>query len=214
MIRNDTIRSLSTHRPIRPARVLAPVLAVLALAAVGLAFATQPSFEPAVDDAGFTYYEQASDTNGEKVAFVSWSVENGTLTVHVAGNASPGAVATTFDAVPGLSSARFDALFGAPDPGERTVQAEARSDEQDRLRKAAGMAPLGQGWRIVHRDTSLNDAVAAYEDWMSAAGLTMTPDTAHTQLNVRPFSVDGLATPLRLVFHRQGSGVRVYVGAR
>ncbi len=212
MIRTDTIRSATTrHEPARN-RLVIRFLSVLALAVGFIAYAGSPSYKPAVDDAGFDYYGHTE--GGQQVGFVTLSVENGTLTVHLSDSATSDALPHRFDAIAPISSDRYAALYGAPDPGQRAVQAKARSREHSRLRKAAGMASLDQGWRIVHPATGIDDAVAAYSAWLNASGLSMTPDADNTVTNVRPFEVDGLDTPLRIVFHAQSDGVRVYVGSR
>lgn len=80
------------------------------------------------------------------------------------------------------------------------------------MRALAGMASKRDGWTIQHGEISLAATIDAYAQWFAAAGPSLTADTSNTVANVRPFSLTGLDRDMRVVFSRNGDGVRVYIG--
>lgn len=168
-------------------------------------FAKGNTVEPTIRDAGFTYYEADS-------AYLTASVANGEVVVHISDAPTNGALALSFDEIADISPERKRDLYEDDTTLTMIEQAEARSDEQDRLHQLARMDTLGSGWCVVHDSTSLDAAVAAYSAWFGGSGLTMVADAAHSTGNIKAFTASGQGDPLRVVFHRNGNGVRVYIG--
>src|SRR5690606_7273490 len=82
------------------------------------------------------------------------------------------------------------------------------------LRGKLGVSAIDNGWAVTHASVSMNEAIAAYQGWFDQAGLTLSASPTGATANVAPYNLSGLADELRVIFHREGSGVRVYIGAR
>lgn len=172
-------------------------------------------FEPTIADADFQYFQAKGDDAEQQVGYFTLAIVDGEVTVQLSDSPSPGSLTHTFDAIgPRPTNGEWRRLYGPA----RLNEVEAQEDDQAKvlanLRELAGMRALGNGWAVTHDDLSLDDAVAAYGAWFDRAGGEMSLDSTTANGNVRPYDVSGLANQLRVVFHREGSGVRVYIGNR
>jgi hypothetical protein len=176
-----------------------------------LALANTGTYSPTIDDAGFSYYRPSGSTANTTTRDWTIGVQDDELVVRISHEASSGALIHRFTSIDRLPSEIMERLYGnSPANWTYEVRRE-REAELERLRTLAGMSPLNSGWSVVHSRTPLDQAVAAYEDWFLANGLTLSADPANTVANVRPFTLSGLAQDMRVVFTAQGTGVRVFM---
>jgi len=186
------------------------VAALTALA--GFALAAGNQFTPAIENDATDYFQPEGDSSETRTLYFSLTVVDDEVTVRLSEDASPGALAHVFDAIERPSSAAWRDLFGPVTRNRAEDQEEDQEKVLANLRKLANMDELASGWAITHEDLSVAEAVEAYSTWFDQAGATMTFDASGAVANVQPFSVTGLADDYRVVFHREGSGVRVYIG--
>jgi len=184
------------------------------LIAAGTAFAAGNQFKPTIDDDGFQYFQAQGDDSETQSGYFTLAIVNGQVTVALSAEPSAGAMVHTFDAIgPRPTNGEWRRLYGPTTLDLAEEQAEDQTAVLGNLRKLAGMAAVGNGWSITHGDTSVADAIATYSAWFAQAGASLTLDASTASANVRPYDVAGLSDSLRVVFHRVGSGVRVYIGS-
>lgn len=183
------------------------------LVVTAAAFAAPFEFEPAIRDGGFQYFQAEDDDSETQSGYFTLAVIDGDVTVTLSDEPSAGALTHTFEAIgPRPSNGEWRRLYG---PALLDVADDQASDQAvvlSNLRIEAGMIAVRDGWSITHGNLSVNDAIAAYSKWFNQAGATMTLDDSTAVANVRPYDVTGLSDDLRVVFHRVGAGVRVYIG--
>lgn len=183
------------------------------LIAAGFATAAGNQFKPTIEDDGFQYFQAKGDDSETQSAYYTLAIIDGKVTVSLTAEATSGAMMHTFDAIgPRPSAKEWRRLYG---PATLDVAEEQAGDQAvvlGNLRKLAGITAVGNGWSITHLDVSVADAIDAYSTWLTQAGATLTLDASTAVANVRPYDVTGLSENLRVVFHRVGSGVRVYIG--
>lgn len=186
------------------------VVAIAALAGLALAAGTQ--FEPVIDNDAIIYFQGKLDRSETQTLYYSLDVVEGVVTVHLSDKASPSAIAHVFEAIERPSNGVWRNLYGRTTLNRADEQEEDQAKVLVNLHRLANMRTLGSGWAITHEEMSVADAIDAYDTWFSQSGAEMTLDPTNAVAGVRPFNVTGLTDDLRVVFHREGSGVRVYIG--
>ena len=164
---------------------------------------------PSINDGDFDYFE-ADDRS-----FYDLAVVDGELVVTLSNETSSGAIGHVFDEIEREPKKELERIFAANVWVEDMQEvAEDREVVIGNLRELAGMNDLGSGWAVLHDEIGLDEAIAAYGNWFSAAGLSLASDAG--TLNVRPYDLtgDAIDSDLRVVFARKGTGVRVYIGPR
>lgn len=194
---------------------MSALIALIALFAVASAALANPNrYKPGISDADFSYYQDEEDDSRTQTGFVTITLEDGKLVVHLTDEASPNSLIHVFSAIRPLDEEREAELFPVAVYGNANAQSVAadQAREQSRVRALAGMAAKRDGWTIQHGEISLDTTIDAYAQWFAAAGLSLTADPANTHANVRPFDLSGLDRDMRVVFTRNGDGVRVFIG--
>lgn len=186
------------------------VVALTALA--GFALAAGNQFTPAIENDATAYFQPEGDRSETRTLYLSLDVIDDEVTIHLSEDASPGALAHVFDAIERPSAGVWRNLYGRVTLNRAEDQEEDQEKVLVNLRRLANMGELRSGWAITHEDLSMAEAVEAYSTWFDQAGASMTFDAGGAVANVQPFNVTGLADDYRVVFHREGSGVRVYIG--
>lgn len=177
------------------------------------AFAAGNQFTPTIEDGDFEYFQAKRDKAETQTGYYTLAIVDGDVTVTLSAEATPGAMLHTFDAIrPRPTNGEWRRLYGPATLDFVDEQADDQAVVLSNLRVEAGMVAVRDGWSITHGDISVADAIAAYSTWFNQAGATMALDASTAVTNVRPYDVTGLSDDLRVVFHRVGSGVRVYIG--
>lgn len=190
---------------------VARIVGIYMLATLGFylaftfSFAGGPTLSPNIEDAAFPYY-------GSSVGYLSASADGGEVTIRIAAEPAAGTLALRFDEIDELSTARSRELFGATTMDKASEQADARATELARVRKLANMDTLKNGWRVVHENTDFRTAVETYTAWFERSGMDVVADAAGSTSNVKAFTATGEGAAVRIVFHREANGVRVYLG--
>lgn len=187
---------------------------VIAMMLAGVVTAGGNAFNPVPEDSVFSYFMGKCGTAVERTAYYSLTVVDGVLTAQV--QDTKGATALTHKISEQKKCPTGAELRQSDWPKAKTIRhvsVDAQPPVLAGLRGKAGVEALSNGWAVTHKSIGLNNAVAAYQTWFDGAGLTLTP-VASTSANVMPFELTGLAADLRVVFHREGTAVRVYIGGR
>lgn len=188
-------------------------LAVAMFAALtGLALASGTQFTPTIENDAISFFQPEGDRSATRTLYLSLDVVDDDVIIQVDEEASPGALAHVFEAIERPSAGVWRNLYGYVTLNRVADQESDQAKVLANLRKLANMGTLASGWAITHADLSMAEAIEAYGTWFSQAGATITPDASGAVANVQPFNVTGLSDDYRVVFHREGSGVRVYIG--
>lgn len=193
-------------------RTMKMTIGTILLGLIGVAAAN--TFNPVPSGSNFNYFMGTCGKDVERTAYYSVAVIDGVVTAQIEASNSPGALrykVTEYKECPTSAELR---QAGWPD--EQTIAQRTVYSDPPVLagfRDKAGITALANGWTITHEDTSMNAAIAAYTRWFTEAGLTLDA-TASNSANIAPYDLTGLASDLRVVFHREGSDVRVFIGAR
>ncbi len=187
---------------------------VIAMMMVGVAMAGGNAFTPVPEGSPFSYFMGKCGTAVERTAYYSLAVVDGVLTAQVLDAKGPTALTHKVSA---QKKCPTSAEMRQSDwPTARTIKhttVYAQAPVLAGLRGKAGVEAMGNGWAVTHKDVDLDTAVNAYQSWFASEGLTFTPASG-TSTNVKPFDLTGLSADLRVVFHREASAVRVYIGSR
>ncbi len=187
---------------------------LVAITLTGVASAAGNAFNPVPDGSPFNYFMGTCGRAVERTAYYSLAVVDGVLTPQILSTNAGGALTHKISE---QKKCPTSAEMRQSDwPKAKKIEHErvyAQSPVLAGFPGKTGVSALDNGWAVTHADVSMSRAIAAYENWFGQAGLTLTP-TASTSANIAPYHLTGLADDLRVVFHREGSGVRVYIGAR
>lgn len=182
-------------------------LLVAVLLVSGIVSANGGAYSPVIEDEAMTYF-------GARTSFYALTVRDGALVATLSSRAFPGAIAHNFSSIP--SRPAGDVNFLTVATYEMTsARAEAGwATQLNQLRELAGINTKNTAWTIKHGTASLGGIIAAYSNWFAAGGLELSEDTKTSTSNVAAYDLNGLAQPMRVVFHSVDGGVQVAISRK